>query len=310
MARIKRIYTQRNFSPTTSQQVRLCTVQVNGQNVLDVGFNYFENYQADMPTFILSGDISGYSSNDDGSPMPLIHKSVVDLADIDSVEGLSRSDLDSFMWPRHQNPYGIHPIDFLDLNESTEWFFTGDASGNVFYTYSDDLDDFTTQPQLNVVNISGMHIPSQDFKGEVLSFFENIPSQNGDQNGIFQSGTNADFKNYISGLGLTCSGFGDGTGSGYLSGYESGFFSGFLSEDAYQSGSGFYYYNQQLVSEHLIYDDQAVVLSLAQNKFDADIGWFSMSAEEALDHRMSINNRSNLSSRLFVFYSGTGHTGV
>ena len=296
--------------PTTSQQARLCTVQVNGQNVLDVGFDYFENYQADMPTFILSGDISGYFSDQDGSPIPLVHKSVVDLADIDSVEGLSSSDLDSFMWPRHGNPYGIHPIDFLDLNENAEWFFTGDARGTVFYADSDDLDDFTTQPQLNVVNISGMHFPSQDFKGRVLSFFQNIPSQIGDDNGIFQSGTNADFKNYISGLGLTCSGFGDGTGSGYLSGYESGFFSGFLSEDAYQSGSGFYYYDQQLVGQHLIYDGEAVVLNIAQNKFDADVGWFSMSAEEALDNRMPIDHSSNLSGRFYVFYSGHGRTGV
>ena len=53
MARIQRVYTQRNLLPTTSQQARLCTVQVHGQHALDVGFDYFANYQAVMPTFIL-----------------------------------------------------------------------------------------------------------------------------------------------------------------------------------------------------------------------------------------------------------------
>lgn len=304
MARIKPAYSSRNFSPDRSQDVRACVVRVNGLNVFDVDFNFFEEYEADMPINILSGSFDdstpGVYTDVFGMSYPNLNYTFVDLSEIDSVSGLSISDLDRYYWPRHRKPYGIHPIDFRNLESDANWFITGLNSGSVFSQLSDDLNYNSLEPQLNIVRVKATHLPSESFKNTVSNFFLNIPAQTSDPyiQYLSSSGSDQEFKSYLSGIGLTCG------GSNYTGG--SGYFSGYLNQSGYNSGAGFFQFKEQIVGSHVIFNRGAPVMHSLSQTFDADVGWFTLSNEEFEQPRESLSESSNFSGGFYIYYSGTG----
>lgn len=298
MARIKPAYSSRNFSPDRSQDLRACVLRINNESYSSIVFDFFDEYEADMPTKIFVPTITGYNFDSDNNPLPMYEYAVDELSTVDIYSGLSISDLSRYTWPRYRKPYGISALDFLDLSGDPEWFFTGSSSGNVFDELSSNLDFDTEEPQLNIVKIRGTHLPSQDFKGEVLSFFANIPTQTGQNNtGLFMSGTDEDFENYLSGIGVT--GY---SGSNYFSG--SGYFSGYLSEEAYNSGSGFHYLNGKPVGQHVIYHNNNIIYETDKTSFDVDLGWLKMSSQQFDNIEHQIDQFSNFSGGFYLFCSG------
>lgn len=297
MARIKPVYSSRSFSPDRSQDVRACVLRINGESYSTIAFDFFDEYVADMPTSIFSASITGYNFDSNNNPLPMYEYIFSQLSD-SAPSGFSSFDLDRYTWPRYRKPYGISALDFLDLSGDPDWFFTGSSSGNVFDEVGSNLDFNSEVPQLNIVKITGTHLPSEDFKGRVLSFFTNIPAQTGQNNtGLFFSGTDQDFENYLSGIGVT--GY---SGTNYLSG--SGYFSGYLSEEAYNSGSGFYHLNGKPVGQHVIYNNNNIIYETDKTSFDVDLGWLKMSNEEANEQLHQIDQFSNFSGGFYLFCSG------
>lgn len=298
MARIKPNYSSRNFSPDTSRETRACALRINGTSELNIDFDFFDEYVADMPTFLFLSSITGYDPIEEGTPIPLYEYSTTDLSGITNISGLSTSILDEFVWPRYQKPYGISALDFLELFDDPDWSITGTQSGNPLTALSSEIDYDNGLPQLNTIEMLGVHLPSLSFKNRIENFFNNIPFQTGiDNTGLFISGTDQEFEDYLSGIGVT--GY---SGSNYISG--SGNFSGYLTEDAYNSGLGFYVFNNQIVGEHIIFDNNVQVYSATDANLNAEVGWFQMSNEEADSLSVSLNEFSNLSGAFYLSYTG------
>jgi len=278
MARIKPAYRFLNRNP--EKKISAAILSINGEDTALMGSNYAEPVVNWYPYNISYSTGENPFINENGD-LEFSYELAVD----------SLTNKDNYVLDRD------FEIDITGLNRSdvTVTFDTGNLVFDSSAEFGTDRNG-KKRGRVNFTKGTVQDINSFNILDGIFNFFQSIPVQQIDFSGEYT--TDEDFENFISGLGIE-----NYSGSGY--------FSGVLSKDAYNSGSGFFYYNDALVGFHDIYYNDKN-LDFVKRPITPTVEIISKKINspehESLQNfcPSGVYEPSGLSGCFYLYYSGTG----